>query len=119
MGLCYADCTQGWRFVKENDAVLEDNVTPDPLHADVSEVSQLYRKADSNYSGRFTVPILWDKKLDTIVNNESSEIIRMFYTAFDALLPEKFVSVNLYPSELRSSIDEVNGWVYDNINNGV
>jgi len=75
--------------------------------------------ADPQYSGRFTVPILWDKKTNTIVNNESSEIIRMLNTEFNSLLPEKYASVDLYPEDLRSQIDEHNAWTYDNINNGV
>lgn len=75
--------------------------------------------ADPQYSGRFTVPMLWDKKTNTIVNNESSEIIRMLNTEFNSLLPEKYASVDLYPEDLRSQIDEHNAWIYDNINNGV
>jgi glutathionyl-hydroquinone reductase len=62
---------------------------------------------------------LWDKQEDTIVNNESSEIICMFYTEFDDLLPEKYRGVDLHPTSLRKKIDLVNDWMYDNINNGV
>ena len=82
---------------------------------------ELYFKADPEYTGRWTVPVLWDKKTNTIVNNESSEIIRMLYTAFDSLLPEKYQneSVDLYPEALRFEIDEANDWMYNNINNGV
>jgi glutathionyl-hydroquinone reductase len=94
-------------------------VTPDPLHPDVKHLQDLYFMADPQYSGRFTVPILWDKKTNTIVNNESSEIIRMLNTEFNSLLPEKYASVDLYPEDLRSQIDEHNAWTYDNINNGV
>jgi putative glutathione S-transferase len=64
----------------------------------------------------FTVPVLWDKKEETIVNNESSEIIRIFNTAFnDLITPEKAV-VNLYPAKLAAEIDNINGWVYDTVN---
>lgn len=67
-------------------------------------------------SRRFTVPIIWDKKHDTIVNNESSEIIRILNTAFNDLIPEDKAQLDLYPEPLRAEIDEINDWVYDNIN---
>lgn len=87
-------------------------------------MSQLYRKADPGYEGRYTVPALWDKKTETIVNNESSEIIRMFYSEFDAFLPEEdresgHPAGGFYPEALRGRIDEMNEWVYDTVNNGV
>ncbi|KAE9395834.1 glutathione S-transferase [Gymnopus androsaceus JB14] len=63
--------------------------------------------------------LLWDKKAKTIVNNESSEIIRMFNTAFNHLLPKEYAEVDLYPDSLKSKIDELNEWIYPNINNGV
>lgn len=65
---------------------------------------------------RFTVPVLWDKKLNTIVSNESSEIIRMFNTAFNALIPKDKASIDLYPEHLRKEIDEINEFVYPNLN---
>ncbi|WP_395489676.1 glutathione S-transferase family protein [Cedecea davisae] len=77
---------------------------------------QLYLQADPNYTGRVTVPVLWDKKNQTIVSNESAEIIRMFNTAFDALGAR---AGDYYPEALRSEIDELNGWIYDSVNNGV
>ena len=64
----------------------------------------------------FTVPTLWDKKTETIVNNESSEIIRMFNTAFNYLLPPKKAAIDIYPEKLRAEIDSINEWVYDNVN---
>jgi putative glutathione S-transferase len=73
-------------------------------------------KADPHYSGRVTVPVLWDKKTNTIVNNESSEIIRMFNSAFDHLTGS---TADFYPDDLRVDIDELNAVVYDTVNNGV
>ncbi|KAF9300438.1 S-glutathionyl-(chloro)hydroquinone reductase [Mortierella antarctica] len=80
-------------------------------------IKDIYLKAQPDYAGRFTVPVLWDKKTQTIVNNESSDIIRMMQ-AFDKLAPEK-AGLNFYPENLRGEIDAVNEWVYDTINNGV
>jgi len=77
---------------------------------------ELYQKADSNFTGQITVPILWDKKTKTIVNNESSEIIRMLNTAFNAFTDNK---TNYYPEELQKQINTINQPIYDNINNGV
>ncbi|KAF5862856.1 hypothetical protein ETB97_011096 [Aspergillus alliaceus] len=76
---------------------------------------QLYFKADPAYEGRYTILVLWDKK-ETIVNNKSSEIIRMFYTELDHLLPDDLREVNkpgggFYPLYLRNDIDEMNKWV--------
>jgi len=99
--------------------VAGDNVTPDPLHPDFTHLRDVYFSVDENYEGRFTVPTLYDKKKKTIVNNESSEIIRMFYTAFDDLLPEKYKNVDLFPKDLQAQIEETNKWTYDDINNGV
>ena len=65
---------------------------------------------------RYTVPLLWDKKTNTIVNNESSEIIRIFNTAFNDLLPADKAALDLYPENLRSEIDGINEWVYDTVN---
>ena len=77
---------------------------------------QLYLKADPSYEGRVTVPVLWDKKTETIVSNESSEIIRMFNTPFNHLTGN---DTDYYPLALRENIDSVNERVYHTINNGV
>lgn len=99
----------GWTFLAE------DGATGDTLYG-LDYLHQIYTKADATYSGRVTVPVLWDKQEQTIVNNESSEIIRMLNTAFD---PWGDASIDLYPERLRGVIDEVNAWVYPSINNGV
>ncbi|HKI59892.1 MAG TPA: glutathione S-transferase family protein [Mariprofundaceae bacterium] len=88
---------------------------PEPLYG-FRYVHQLYSKADPNYTGRVTVPVLWDKKEETIVCNESAEIIRIFNSAFDGLAGNHD---DYYPVDLRNAIDSINSFVYDNINNGV
>jgi len=65
---------------------------------------------------RFTVPFLWDTKEHTLVNNESSEIIRMFNSEFNELLPREKAELDLYPANIAAEIDELNEWVYDGIN---
>ncbi|MGH1374476.1 MAG: glutathione S-transferase family protein [Cellvibrionaceae bacterium] len=87
----------------------------DPLYG-FNFLYQLYLKADPSYEGRVTVPVLWDKKKQTIVSNESSEIIRMFNTAFNELTGN---SQDYYPESLRETINGVNERVYHTINNGV
>ncbi|MGE5771561.1 MAG: glutathione S-transferase family protein, partial [Hyphomicrobiales bacterium] len=81
-----------------------------------SKLSEIYLLAEPRYTGRVSVPVLWDKKKKTIVNNESSEIIRMFNSAFDAFTN---VRTDYYPEPLRAQIDKLNDLVYPNINNGV
>jgi glutathionyl-hydroquinone reductase len=100
---------RGWTF----DA--GRGVIPDPLFG-ASELREFYVKARADYSGRVTVPVLWDKKTGTIVNNESSEIIRMFNHAFDAV---GAAEGDYYPSELRREIDALNARIYATVNNGV
>ena len=99
----------GWTFLKEDGATGDDLYGLDYLH-------QIYTKADPHYSGRVTVPVLWDKQTQTIVSNESAEIIRMLNEAFDEWGDQ---AVDLYPEALRSEIDATNDLVYDNVNNGV
>lgn len=81
-----------------------------------TKLAEIYLAADPRYSGRVSVPVLWDKKRRTIVNNESPEIIRMLNSAFDAFTN---VRTDYYPANLRAEIDRVNEQVYPNINNGV
>ncbi|KAF9567172.1 hypothetical protein CPC08DRAFT_627218 [Agrocybe pediades] len=105
----------GWPFAQVSPFPAADE---DPLYKS-AHVKDLYFKADPDYSGRFTVPVLWDKKLHTIVNNESSEIIRIFNTAFNDFIPADKAEITYYPEALRKEIDELNEWVYHDINNGV
>lgn len=77
---------------------------------------QIYLQANSKYSGRVTVPVLWDKKNQTIVSNESSEIIRMFNKSFNELTGN---ALDFYPAQFQKKIDEINNFTYHNINNGV
>lgn len=100
---------QGWTFLAK------DGATGDTLYG-LDYLHQVYTKADPAYSGRVTVPVLWDKQRETIVNNESSEIIRMLNSAFDEWGD---ATLDLYPEALRSEIDAVNATVYPNVNNGV
>ena len=79
-------------------------------------LAEIYLLADPRYTGRVSVPVLWDRKRRTIVNNESSEIIRMLNSAFDAFTDER---TDYYPAQLRGEIDAVNDMIYTNINNGV
>ena len=100
---------EGWSF----DAY--PGATGDSLyHADY--MYELYSRADPGYTGIVTVPVLWDKQRETIVNNESSEIIRMLNSAFAVTAKP---GLDLYPAELRGAIDEINAEVYGNVNNGV
>lgn len=100
---------QGWTFEPG------EGVVPDPLH-DARYLHQLYTLAAPHYSGKVTVPLLWDNKQNTIVSNESSDILRMFNSAFDGV---GAVDGDYYPPALREEIDTVNERVYGTLNNGV
>jgi len=88
---------------------------PDPLY-NIRYVHELYTRADPHYTGRATVPVLWDKVQGTLVNNESADIIRMLNHAFDAFGD---AAVDFYPEELRPAINALNARIYDGLNNGV
>ena len=92
-----------------------DGVIADPIHG-ARFLHEVYTAAKPDYSGRVTVPVLWDKQKDTIVSNESSEIIRMMNSSFDAV---GATGSDYYPKDLRHEIDVVNELVYDKVNNGV
>ena len=99
----------GWTF-EPGEGVVPDNVNG------ARYLHEIYTTADPGYSGRVTVPVLWDRKTETIVSNESAEIIRMFNSAFDAVAAK---GQDFYPAALRDDIDWVNDYVYDRVNNGV
>jgi len=100
---------EGWSF-EEGPGVIPDSVNG------ASHLHQVYTAADPGYTGRVTVPVLWDKQRNTIVSNESAEIIRMFNGAFDGLTGN---DLDFYPEDLRTEIDTVNETVYHKVNNGV
>ncbi|CAG8607874.1 1873_t:CDS:2, partial [Acaulospora colombiana] len=105
---------KGWKFSTPDEI---PGTIPDTVN-NAQYISELYYKTKPDYEGRFTVPVLWDKKLGTIVTNESSDIIRMFYEVFDDYIP-RTKGITYYPEHLRSEIDELNDWVYNTVNNGV
>ena len=92
-----------------------DGVIPDPIN-NAKYLYEVYTAAKADYSGRVTVPVLWDKQQKTIVSNESAEIIRMMNSAFDKVGAR---GPDYYPQDLRHEIDVVNDLVYDKVNNGV
>lgn len=103
----------GWKFSEPSET---PGCIPDHLYHS-KLLRELYFKADAQYSGRLTVPVLWDRKHETIVNNESAEIIRMLNGEFNEFAENP--SLDLYPEKWRAQIDETNEWVFDMLNNGV
>ena len=102
----------GWHF----DAAYP-GATAEPLYG-FTFLHQLYQKADPHYTGRVTVPMLWDRERETIVSNESSDLVRLFNGAFNDL-PGVDASLDLYPAERAAEIDRLNEWIYHAVNNGV
>lgn len=100
---------EGWTF-EPGPGVIPDSIN------NATRLHQIYTTANPDFTGRVTVPVLWDKTRATIVSNESSEIIRMFNSAFDGLGAKPG---DYYPVEKRDEIDELNDYIYPNINNGV
>ncbi|POE05271.1 glutathione S-transferase family protein [Pectobacterium odoriferum] len=100
----------GWTFGTDFEAATGDSLYQHEF------LYQLYLHAMPDYSGRVTVPVLWDTEQHTIVSNESADIIRMLNSAFDGV---GATAGDYYPEALRSQIDELNGWIYDKVNNGV
>ncbi|WP_435335761.1 glutathione S-transferase family protein [Haloarchaeobius sp. TZWWS8] len=100
----------GWQFTPEKDDCTEDTVNG------ADYLREVYTAADDSFTGRVTVPVLWDRQEETIVNNESEEIIEMFA---EAMAPLGTTGIDLYPADLRDEIDRIIDEVYDPINNGV
>jgi len=100
---------QGWTFAAAEGVVADPVFQADYMH-------QIYTAADPQYTGRVTIPVLWDKKQNRLVSNESAEIIRMFNSAFDGIGAK---AGDYYPEALRAQIDSINALVYDKVNNGV
>jgi glutathionyl-hydroquinone reductase len=109
MSLADQPKTEGWAYSEGIDDL-------QPCSDGVFRLYEVYAAADSNYTGKVTVPTLWDRERRTIVNNESSEIIRMFNSAFRT---HTDVNYDFYPEDLRSEIDRINEFVYGHLNNGV
>jgi putative glutathione S-transferase len=102
--------SDGWTFATDDAGATGDRQFGLPF------VRDIYLRANPNISGRVTVPILWDKQQNTIVSNESSEIIRMFNSAFNGLTGN---DLDFYPPALQADIEPINGRIYDTFNNGV
>ncbi|WP_062112000.1 glutathione S-transferase family protein [Aureimonas sp. AU40] len=100
---------EGWIFSDRRGAI------PDSVNG-AKRLYEVYLQADPHYTGRVTVPVLWDKRDGTIVNNESAEILRMFNSSFDAFGDR---SVDVCPADLMPEIEAINALVYDKVNNGV
>lgn len=118
----------GWIFGDPNGSPIRNNDgnggpfpaaypgnEPDPI-GNAKSIREVYERANDE-NGKYSVPVLWDKKLNTIVSNESSEIIRMLNSEFNEF--SKFPDLDLYPEDMREAVDKTNDWVYPSINNGV
>lgn len=107
----------GWQF-NVPDQPAYPGSTAEPFFQ-AKYLHEIYFKADPQYEGRYSVPVLWDKKLNTIVNNESSELLRDLNTAFNSLLPSELQRLSLYPEHLRADVDRMEQWVQSDLNTGV
>jgi glutathionyl-hydroquinone reductase len=106
----------GWQFPSSNEEY--PNATIDHLFGS-KYLHEVYFKADDQYKGRYSVPVLWDKATGTIVNNESAEIMRWLQGAFDGVVDTGRPKMDLYPDDLQSTIDEVSEWMQKDLNSGV
>ncbi|KAI9931172.1 hypothetical protein AWENTII_004404 [Aspergillus wentii] len=106
----------GWRFPKSDDEY--PNATVDKLFGS-AYLHEVYFRSDPGYKGRYSVPVLWDEKEGTIVNNESAELLRWLPDAFNSLLPDDLARITLYPPQHRSRIDQIASWMQSDLNIGV
>ncbi|KAH9224883.1 glutathione S-transferase-like protein [Leptodontidium sp. 2 PMI_412] len=106
----------GWKFPTADDPY--EGSTPDHLFGS-TYLHEIYFKEKPDYKGRYSVPVLWDKKTNQLVNNESLEILRNLNSGFNSMLPEKYRSVDLYPERMRGEIDEIGAWMQADLNLGV
>ncbi|KAJ9196275.1 hypothetical protein DTO164E3_6331 [Paecilomyces variotii] len=106
----------GWRFPKTDQEY--PNATVDKLFGS-EYMHEVYFKADKEYKGRYSVPLLWDTKTNTAVNNESAELLRWLPTAFNSLISPELAKIDLYPQHLRSQIDSISEWMQRDLNTGV
>ncbi|KAF2493008.1 glutathione S-transferase [Lophium mytilinum] len=106
----------GWKFPASDSEY--EGATVDHLFGS-QYLHEVYFKADREYKGRYSVPVLWDKKTGSIVCNESAEMLRWLPTAFNSLIPEEKASIDLYPPPLRSQIDQISEWMQKDLNSGV
>lgn len=102
----------GWPFANIDPFPGADE---DPVYG-ADHLKDVYLRVSPDYEGRFTVPLLFDKKTLSIVNNESSDIIRIFNSSFNHLLSQEKAKLDFYAEPLRNEIDELNAWVYDTVN---
>ena len=112
----------GWRFNHPKEegepGGIYEGATEDKLFGS-RFLHEVYFKAEKDYKGRYSVPVLWDKQLKTIVNNESHELLRDLQTAFNGLLPKEIADITLYPVELQQCVDRIADWMQSDLNTGV
>ena len=106
----------GWKFPADDQEY--PGSTVDLLYHS-EYLHQIYFRADENYGGRYSVPVLWDKKSNTIVNNESADLMRNLQTEFNTLLPAKLAAITLYPEHLQAQIGQIAEWMQRDLNTGV
>jgi len=106
----------GWKFPTDDDPY--EGASPDLLFGS-KYLHEMYFKEKKDYKGRYSVPVIWDKKTNQLVNNESLEILRNFNTGFDSILSDEYKQRDFYPERLRKEIDEVGQWMQADLNTGV
>jgi putative glutathione S-transferase len=106
----------GWKFPTADDPY--EGATEDHLFGS-KYLNEVYFREKKDYEGRYSVPALWDKKTNQMVNNESLELLRNFNTGWNSILPDEYKKIDFYPEHLRKEIDEIGKWMQDDINTGV